>query len=135
MDRAEGHRVGPYEILHAIGSGGMGTVYLARDVRLDRQVALKFLHVDPASSNSDDASRRLLREARAASVLNHANICHVYDVGGEGADAWIAMEYVHGATLASLIASRGQLRSGEVSRLGREIALALAHAHERGILH
>jgi eukaryotic-like serine/threonine-protein kinase len=127
--------VGPYEVLDTLGSGGMGTVYLARDVRLDRRVALKFIRSDRSPSTDDDTQQRLLHEARAASVLNHPNVCHVYDVGGEGRDSWIAMEYVEGAPLASVIRSAGRLPPRDVIRLGRQIAEALAHAHDRGILH
>jgi len=130
-----GERVGPYEILDTLGSGGMGTVYLARDVRLARKVALKFIRSDHSTSGDDDTQQRLLHEARAASVLNHPNVCHVYDVGGEGRDSWIAMEYVEGAPLASIVQSKGRLPPGDVIHLGRQIAGALAHAHERGILH
>ena len=113
----------------------MGTVYLARDSRLGRQVALKFIATDRAAGSAGDARQRLLREARAASVLNHPSICQVYDVGGEGREAWIAMEYVEGASLASVIRTRGPLPAAEVMALGRQIAEALAHAHHRGVLH
>jgi hypothetical protein len=74
----------------------MGTVYLARDLRLDRRIALKFIDPERFSSDDGDAQQRLLHEARAASGLNHPNICQVYDVGGEGRESWIAMEYVEG---------------------------------------
>ena len=130
-----GERVGPYEILDTLGSGGMGTVYLARDIRLSRKVALKFIHSDPSTSSDGDTQQRLLHEARAASILNHPNVCHVYDVGGEGRDSWIAMEYVEGASLASIVRSKGRLPPGDVIRLGRQIAGGLAHAHDRGVLH
>jgi Tol biopolymer transport system component len=113
----------------------MGTVYLARDSRLDRRVALKFLDPDRFPSDDHDVHRRLLHEARAASGLNHPNICQVYDVGGEGRDSWIAMEYVEGESLASIVRGRGRLTSAETVRIGRQLAEALAHAHERGILH
>jgi eukaryotic-like serine/threonine-protein kinase len=79
-----GRRIGPYDIVSVLGSGGMGTVYLAHDRRLKRQVALKFLHADDGTTGSDEWHRVLLREAQIASALNHPNICHVYDVGGEG---------------------------------------------------
>ena len=130
-----GRRVGPYEILEILGSGGMGTVYLAQDARLSRKVALKFIHSHDSTSTDDDMQRRVLQEARAASVLNHPNICHVYDVGGEGRESWIAMEYVEGAPLAATIRSNGALPPDQVIRLGRQIAEALAHAHDRGVLH
>jgi Tol biopolymer transport system component len=116
-----------------IGSGGMGTVYLARDSRLHRRIALKFIQTDSLSGD-EDAVSRLLHEARAASALNHPSVCQVYDVGGEGRDSWIAMEYVEGRPLAAVIPPGG-LPPGEVVRLGAQIAEALAHAHERGVLH
>jgi serine/threonine protein kinase len=102
-----GKRIGPYEILAVLGRGGMGTVYRARDHRLQRQVALKFLHEDSDMSGDGEWHRRLLREAQLASALNHPNICHVYDVGGEGTDSWIAMEYVDGQNLQTLIGADG----------------------------
>jgi serine/threonine protein kinase len=112
----------------------MGTVYLARDVRLDRRVALKFL--DPERVAGDAGfERRLLHEARAASGLNHPHICQIYDVGGEGTESWIAMEYVEGDSLASIIRARGGLPAEEAVRIGRQIAEALDHAHRRAILH
>jgi serine/threonine protein kinase len=84
----------------------MGTVYLARDTRLGRRVALKFLDPERFGADDADAQRRLLHEARAASELNHPNICHVYDVGGEGRESWIAMEYVEGQSLAAMVPPR-----------------------------
>jgi serine/threonine-protein kinase len=113
----------------------MGTVYLARDSRLDRRLALKFLHPERVSQDDAIVHRRLLHEARAASVLSHPNICHIYDVGGEGRESWIAMEYVDGESLASIVRARGPLSAGETIRIGRQIAEALDHAHQRGILH
>jgi len=108
----------------------MGEVYLARDRRLGRQVALKFPH---SATSTSDGTRRFLREARAASALNHPNICQVFDVGGE-AESWIAMEYVEGQPLSTSITANG-LAPDTVVRLAVEIARGLAHAHERGILH
>ena len=131
MDLKPGQLVGPYEIVSILGHGGMGSVYLARDPRLDRQVALKFLRAD---GDDPDADRRLLREARAASALNHPGICQIFDVGGEGAEAWIAMEYVEGQPLSASIPPRG-MSPDAVARLIKDLAGALAHAHARGILH
>ena len=113
----------------------MGTVYLARDVRLGRNVALKFIHPDRLTGDAVPAHQRLMHEARAASVLNHPNICQVFDVGGEGGGSWIAMEYVEGESLAARIRARGPLSPAETIHIGRRIAEALAHAHQRGILH
>jgi serine/threonine protein kinase/Tol biopolymer transport system component len=130
-----GRQVGPYEVISVLGSGGMGTVYLARDTRLDRRVALKFVCRDSSGAGGEGASRRILHEARAASALSHPNICHIYDVGGEGAEAWIAMEYIEGEPLSKVVASKGRLAPDDATRLGIQIADALEHAHGRGILH
>ena len=129
-----GNRIGPYEILAVLGRGGMGTVYRARDHRLQRQVALKFLHGDSDMPGGDEWHRRLLREAQLSSALNHPNICHVYDVGGEGADSWIAMEYVDGQNLQTVIGADG-LPPDTVVQLAHQIADGLAHAHANGVLH
>ena len=94
----------------------MGTVYLARDTRLGRRVALKFLDPERFGADDEDAQRRLLHEARAASGLNHPNICQVYDVGGEGRESWIAMEYVEGQSLATIVRARGRLSADETIR-------------------
>ena len=133
MELEAGQRIGPYQILSVIGSGGMGTVYLAADTRLHRNVALKFIQPDP-TADADAVVARLLNEARAASALNHPNVCQVYDVGGEGRESWIAMEYVEGRPLSDVVRPAG-LPMHEVTRLGMQIAEGLAHAHSRGILH
>ena len=132
MPIGPGDFVGPYEIVSILGHGGMGVVYLARDRRLQRQVALKFLH--PGVTDRSDTRRRVLHEARAASGLSHPNICHVYDVGEHDEGSWIAMEYIDGQPLRALI-PQGGLRVDETLRLVRPIAAALAHAHDRGVLH
>ena len=135
MELEAGQRIGPYQILSVIGSGGMGTVYLAADRRLHRNVALKFIQPDPtADADPDAVVARLLNEARAASALNHPNVCQVYDVGGEGRESWIAMEYVEGRPLSELVRPAG-LPMHDVLRLGVQIADGLSHAHSRGILH
>jgi eukaryotic-like serine/threonine-protein kinase len=125
-----GTMIGPYEILSPLGAGGMGQVFRARDRRLRRDVALKFLleRSDPTSSS------RLLSEARAASALNHPNICQIYDVGESDHGPWIAMEFVPGGRLDTSIPAAG-IPYEIVVRLGIEIASALDHAHERGIIH
>lgn len=127
-------RIGHYEILETLGSGAMGTVYLAQDSHLQRRVALKVLRVT-GNLSDDDARNRVMHEARTASTLNHPNICQIYEVGGSGRESWIAMEYVTGPSLASIVRSRGPLPSAEVIRLGTALAEALAHAHHRGIVH
>ena len=93
-----GHKIGNYEILSLLGAGGMGEVYLARDARLDRQIALKIL---PAQFTQDPAQvERFEREARAASALNHPNIITIYDIGQEGDTHFIATEFIAGPHVA-----------------------------------
>src|SRR5580765_2018713 len=102
MSVKAGTRFGPYEIFSAIGAGGMGEVYRARDTRLDRIVAIKVL---PAQLSGDPQLReRFNREARAVSSLNHPHICALYDVGTEGDTQFLVLEYLEGQTLADRIA-------------------------------
>lgn len=123
---------GRFRIIKFIAAGGMGEVYKAEDSRLDRMVALKFL---PKGLAEDHQSLdRFRREAKAASALNHPNICTVYDFGEDGGRTFIAMEYLEGETLASRL-ERGPLSLGEALQLATEIASALAAAHRRGIIH
>jgi len=127
-----GTRVGEFEVLAPLGAGGMGEVYRARDPRLEREVALKVL---PATTETDDTARkRLLREARLASKLNHPNICTIYEVGEAEGQAHIAMELVSGNALSERLANQ-RMRTDEVLRLGRQMAGALAHAHDNGVVH
>ncbi len=127
-----GHSLGPYRVLEQIGAGAMGVVFRARDSRLDREVALKVL---PASALGDeDARRRLLQEARTASALNHPNICAIYDVGEADGQVYIAMELVHGRLLTADLGP-DSLALPRVLRLGVQLADALEHAHDRGVVH
>jgi eukaryotic-like serine/threonine-protein kinase len=142
---APGNRLGPYEIVAAIGAGGMGEVYRACDTRLDRTVAIKVL---PASVAADPERRaRFEREARAISALNHSKICTLHDVGrlrvetASGAPAgrseavdFLVMEFVGGESLDARI-TRGPLPIDEALAIARQIADALEAAHERGIIH
>ena len=99
MTLTAGSRLGPYEILSAIGAGGMGEVYRARDTRLERTVALKVL---PEHLTSDeDLRQRFEREARTISQISHPHICALYDVGREGDRDYLVMEYLEGETLAA----------------------------------
>jgi hypothetical protein len=121
-----------YRILRRLGSGGMGEVYLALDLTLGRQVALKVL---PARSLEDSsAKRRLLKEAQAAATLDHPNICSIYEAGEDGPHTFIVMQYVEGETLAARMLSKPpSLR--EALRIARQVADALAEAHVRGVIH
>src|SRR3954467_9445675 len=102
MTVSPGIRLGPYEIMSAIGAGGMGEVYRARDTRLERTVAIKIL---PSAVASDPALReRFDREARAVAALNHPHICALYDIGEEAGTAFLVMEHLEGQTLADRLA-------------------------------
>ena len=131
MRVADGARLGQYEVISQLGAGGMGEVYRARDTRLGRDVALKFVL---AEAGSPDARDRLLREARAASSLNHPHICTVYDVGEHDGQPFIAMELLEGETLSARL-QRGRLDIDTALDLSMQAADALAAAHERGIIH
>jgi serine/threonine-protein kinase len=108
----------------------MGVVYSARDTRLQRTAAIKLV----SAAGDATARARLLREARHASALNHPNVCTIYEVGEAEGQAFVAMEYVEGRVLSALIPPRG-LPAEAVLRYGMQISEALAHAHERGIVH
>ncbi len=126
-----GQRFGPYEILGKLGGGGMGLVFRAWDERLQREVAVKLLHDDYTMPGMRE---RFLQEARAASALNHPNICTVFDIGEQDRNPYLVMELLEGETLKERIA-RGALSADEIVRYGMEIADALAAAHAKGIVH
>ena len=127
-----GSRLGPYEVLHRIGAGGMGEVYKARDTRLNRTVAIKVLGA--SHSASAEMRARFEREARAISGLSHPHICTLHDVGEhEGVD-YLVMEYLEGESLGDRLA-RGPLPLEQALRTGVEIASALERAHRQGIVH
>ncbi len=127
-----GTRVGPYEIASAIGAGGMGEVYRARDTRLKRDVALKIL---PSSVASDpDRVARFHREAELLAALNHPNIAHIHGIEEAATSLVLVMELVDGEDLAARIV-RGPIPLDEALPIARQIADALESAHERGIIH
>ena len=134
MSLSAGSRIGPYEILAQLGAGGMGEVYRARDERLHRTVAIKLVRKTADAAATPLDRERLIDEARAASALNHPNICTVYDVGQVDDRAFIAMEYVEGRPLAESVPHDG-LPIETVVRYGTQIAAALAHAHLCGVIH
>ena len=121
-----------YRIIERIGAGGMGEVFLAQDIHLDRKVAIKML---PAESIGNElAKKRLFREAKAAAALDHPNICAIYEVGEEGDCAFIAMQYIEGRTLSRIIKNH-PLSPLDVVDIGIQSAAALAEAHSRGVIH
>src|SRR5215472_4894883 len=127
-----GSRLGPYEILSAIGAGGMGEVYRARDTRLDRIIAIKVL---PAHLADRPALReRFEREAKTIASLNHPHICALFDVGHQGETDFLVMEYLEGETLAQRL-QKGPLPLDQVLQYAIEIADALDKAHRKGITH
>ena len=132
MKLSAGKRLGPYEIVALIGSGGMGEVYRARDTRLGREVAIKVL---PASASADrHAVQRFQQEAEAASALNHPNIVTVYDVGSSDEGPFIVTEILDGETLREAI-ERRQLTAAQALTYAAQAASGLAAAHSKGILH
>src|SRR6202171_2929481 len=132
MALTSGTKLGPYEIQAALGAGGMGEVYRARDTRLGRDVAIKVL---PSHLSSDpDSKPRFEREAKAISALSHPHICHLYDIGSQDGADYLVMELLEGKTLAQRL-QRGALPFNDSLRIGVEVAEALEVAHRAGIVH
>jgi eukaryotic-like serine/threonine-protein kinase len=155
MTISQGTQFGPYKILEQIGSGGMGDVYRAQDIRLGREVAIKLVSdrylaeafgsgstapgmagaaIGVATAPGTLSHRRFLREAQSASVLNHPNICTVYDIGEQAGRPYLVMELLRGETLREAL-RRGPLSATEVVTYSRQAAAALATAHAQGIVH
>jgi len=132
MTSPYGTRLGRYEIRSKIGAGGMGEVYLARDTKLDRKVALKILPAKVAQRR--DRMARFVREAKAAAALNHPNIAHIYEIGEDQGAHFIAMEFVDGVTLREKI-HREHAEFRKLLRYLQQVAEALAKAHTAGIVH
>ena len=124
---------GRYSIDRELGRGGMGIVYLAREVHLDRSVAIKLL--PPERAAEPPLRERFLREARLAAKLSHPNVIPIYAVEETNGFVFYVMAYIEGETLAQRVRTRGPLPSSEAVRVLREVSWALAHAHERGIVH
>ena len=124
---------GQYSLERELGRGGMGIVYLAREVRLERHVAIKLL--PPGLASRPDLRERFLREARTAARLSHPNIVPIHRVDEVAGFVFIVMAYIEGETLAQRIKARGPMNPSEATRVLRETAWALAYAHARGIVH
>ena len=131
MSPETGRRFGPYEIQGRLGVGGMGHVFRAWDARLHRDVAIKLLHNEFSMPGMRE---RFLREARAASALNHPNICTIFDIGEQDGDPYLVMELLEGETLKDRI-QRSTIQIDELICVARECAEALATAHSKGIVH
>jgi len=132
MPIAIGSRLGPFEIVSALGAGGMGEVYKARDTRLDRTVAVKVL--PEQVSQSAELRARFEREARALSSFQHPHICTLYDVGEHEGTSYLVMEYLEGETLAQRL-ERGALPTEQLLRIAIDVADALDKAHRQGVVH
>src|SRR6478672_9270184 len=122
-----------YRILSKIGAGGMGEVYLAEDTKLDRKVAIKLLR-DEFSRDADKLGR-FVREAKAASALNHPHILTVYEIGEFDGTNYIATEYIEGSTLRDVLFKKDALQLNQVLKTGVQVSEALGAAHAAGIIH
>jgi serine/threonine protein kinase len=132
MSLAPGTRIGPYEVISMIGAGGMGEVYRARDARLERTVAIKFIR--SAGAEAVDTRALFEREGRAIAALNHHRICSVYDVGSLASQNYLVMEWLEGETLEQRL-RRGPLRLDELFTVAIAVAEGLVAAHQAGIIH
>ena len=124
---------GRYHIIKVIGGGGMAHVYLAHDLILDRDVAVKVLRTDMASN--DEFVRRFIREGQAASSLNHPNIVNLYDVGDEKGVFFLVMEYIEGMTLKEYINYYAPISNEKVIEIMKQLTSAVSNAHHNQIIH
>src|SRR6266568_1260525 len=122
-----------YRIVSKIGEGGMGEVYLAQDTKLDRKVAIKFLNEE--FSKDEDKLNRFVREAKAASALNHPNILTVYEIGEVDGKNYISTELIDGQTLREHLSQKEALPLNSILKIGVQVAEALSAAHQAGIIH
>ncbi|MGE5346352.1 MAG: protein kinase domain-containing protein, partial [Acidithiobacillales bacterium] len=130
-------RIGRYEIIRVLGKGAMGLVYLARDPQIERELALKTIRFDQAEGSFDpaEAKARFLKEARISGRLQHPHIVTIFDVGEDGGLLYLAMEYVPGGSLSQRLTDPDSLSLNDRIRVVAEVAEALGHAHEKGVLH
>jgi serine/threonine-protein kinase len=131
--RTSGFKVDRYVLLELIGQGGMGRVYLARDTRLNRRVALKILA--PERINNPRALARFHREARVGAQLQHENLVRVYDFGESSGRTFLVMEFIEGKTIGQLLSEQGPMPPATAARLVRQVAQGLSHAHRKGLIH
>src|SRR5512139_3605851 len=129
---AAGTTLGPYRIIAALGAGGMGEVYRARDTRLARDVALKVIHAEVA--RDPDRIKRFEQEARAAGALSHPNVCAIYDLGTYEGSPYVVMELLEGESLREKLRA-GPLPARKAIDYAAQVAHGLAAAHEKGIIH
>ncbi len=127
-----GQQLSHYQIIQKLGEGGMGVVYLARDTKLDRRVALKILPY--FSAVNKEGLKRFIREAKTASAVNHPNVAHIYEIGEQDSIHFIAMEFIEGQTLSDKISGL-PLKNSEIIQIAIQIADALHSAHSVGIIH
>src|SRR5882724_2070495 len=133
MELSEDSILSHYRIVSKIGAGGMGEVYLAQDTKLDRRVAIKFLHEE--FSKDADKLGRFIQEAKAASALNHPNILTVYEIGEIDGKNYIATELIDGKTLREHLSHKESLPLNTILKIGVQVAEALSAAHAAGIIH